>query len=247
MRKNKAFPGPGDRVRLAIPLPTDEPGPTVRYGTVVERSIGRSSALRIRWDDTAGRSGFAADGGTEGWLADAAWYWDRAHLRVVNGNEVDEVAPAPVRAIPRPAPARVDDGWLTAGPRPAAAGGQDGSVDAMAEWEAALASELDAGPGDDWDAMLARALGTAAPAAPARRPATPAPQASVAVRPAPPSAPPAPAAPAARPVPSRSAPQAEVRPTPPPPAVESEPPAPVPRWTGDDIIPRAGGKRRGRR
>ena len=244
MRRNKAFPGPGDRVRLAIPQ-LDDAAPLVRYGTVVERSCGRSSALKVRWDDTAGRSGFAADGGTEGWLADAGWYWDRAQLRVVTGAEVEEVeAPVPAaarRAAPAVASGADEDAWLSTGPR---AGSHDGSVDAAAEWEAALASELEVGPDGNWEDVLARALGGAAPATPVRRPA--------AVRPSPPPPPPAPIA--APPAPSRPAPPpVETRPTPPPApaAVEPKPadgpPKPVQPWTGDDIIPRAGGKRRGRR
>ena len=241
MRRNKAFPGPGDRVRLAIPQLDDLP-PLVRYGTVIEQSCGRSAALRVRWDDTARRSGFAADGGTEGWLADAGWYWDRGHLRVVNATEVEEVT-VPARAAARPAPATEDDGWLTAGPRLAGPASQEGSVDAAAEWEAALASELEVGPEGDWDQLLARALGTTAPAV-NPRPAAPARPAPAAARPTPPPAPPAP------PAVSRPAPEAEVREaTPPPAAAErpSEPPKPVQPWSGDDIIPRGVAKRRGRR
>ena len=243
MRRNKAFPGPGDRVRLAIPQ-LDDLAPLVRYGTVIERSCGRSDALKVRWDDTARRSGFAADGGTEGWLADAGWYWDRGHLRVVSGTEVEEVTvAAPVRAASRPSQAAEDDGWLLSGPRGAGpAAGQDGSVDATAEWEAALASELEVGPDGDWEELLARALGQAAPASPARPAAAPPRPAPAAVRPTPPPAP----------APSRPAPQVEARPTPPPAAAAEPTPAPAPPkpvqpWTGDDIIPRGGGKRRGRR
>ncbi|HET7489745.1 MAG TPA: hypothetical protein VFJ85_17595 [Acidimicrobiales bacterium] len=169
-----------------MPVPGGEPH--VRYGTVLERSCGRSAALKVRWDDT-GR------GATEGWLADAGWYWDRSQLQRAGRHEA---APAPA--------AGVTDGWLDA-PRAAPAAGAP--VDAVAEWEAALSAEFDALTSGAWDAALAPAAVPApvAVAAPVARPA-PAPAPAPVPRgdnilpgrkPAPAPAP-APAAPAVPPV-----------------------------------------------
>lgn len=220
MRRHKAFPRPGDRIRLAVPLPTDESGPHARYGTVLERSCGRSNALRVRWDRDEIKADYGVDAGLETWLADAAWYWDKSQLEVVGDGHVEQ--PEVPTTQPSKTPASEDDAWLTASPR--AGAGVDGSLEAVAEWEAALASEIEGSADGSWEQLLASALGNGAPVAPApRAPSPPQPQ-----RPTPPVAP--------------VAEEAE-------PEVDPEPvAAPVNAWTGDDILPqRSAGKRWGRR
>lgn len=252
MRRHNAFPKPGDRIRLAVPLPTDTAEPDARYGTVLERSCGRSNALRVRWDREAGAQ-LAVDAGAEAWLADAGWYWDKAHLEVVDGHEAAPVENA--RPLRRSS-SMEEESWLSATPAAVApSGGLDGSLDAVAEWEAALASEIGGGAEASWEDMLASALNHGAPVA---APRAAAPAAEVVRRP-----PPAPPAPAAAPVEARHAPQPAMghkdirKRTPSPDArVEAEPEpeqapaaAPVQGWKGDDILPtpRASGKRWGRR
>lgn len=160
MGRHKSFPGPGDRIRLAVPLPTDEAGPHPRYGTVLERSCGRSHALRVRWDHEGDRSGYAPDAGTEGWLSDAGWYWDREHLQVLD--HADVAAPAAVPVAEPPGPPAIDgDTWLVDPPRPDAGSpgvGVNPSMDAVTEWEAALASEIDTGSHGSWEQLLADAM-----------------------------------------------------------------------------------------
>lgn len=236
MRSNRTFPRAGDRVRLAVP--GADGTPRVRYGTVLERSCGRSHALKVRWDD-AGR------GSTEGWLADAAWYWDRSQLRVVDRRE----AAAPDAT---PAAAGADsDAWLAHRAAPAG-----GSIDAVAEWEAALSAELDAVTAGAWDPVLAGAPARPVPAA------APAPVPAVAVAPKAPPAPaaaPAPSRPGGDILPGRPAPKAApAKPAAAKPAAAkpvaaapAAPPAPAPApapWTGGDILPRKPAKkgRRGR-
>ena len=228
MRRHKAFPRPGDRIRLAVPLPTDQAGPHARYGTVLERSCGRSNALRVRWDRDEIKADYGVDAGLETWLADAAWYWDKSQLAVV-GDRADDKPAAPV-ASPRRAPASDDDAWLTASPRAGTGAGVDGSLDAVAEWEAALASEIDGAADGSWEQLLASALGNGASVA------------SVAPAPRTPSPP----QPQRRDVPATPvAPVVEETQR----VVDPEPiAAPVKAWTGDDILPRrAGGRRWGRR
>lgn len=251
MRRHNAFPRPGDRIRLAIPLPTDTEEPHARYGTVLERSCGRSNALRIRWD-REGAAALAVDGGAEAWLADAGWYWDKAHLEVVDAH--DHAAPAPAHH----APATEEETWLSATPAGSPTGAVNGSLDAVAEWEAALASEIGGGADDGWEELLANALGNGAPAVAQPRVASPA-RPAPAPSPAPVAAPP----PDATPVEQRQAPQPAGhhndirRRTPSDTRVVGEEPepeqapaaAPVQGWKGDDILPtrRTGGKRWGRR
>ena len=228
MRRHKAFPRPGDRIRLAVPLPTDDSAPHPRYGTVLERSCGRSNALRVRWDHDPIEAGHGPDAGLETWLADAGWYWDKAHLEVVGGHEGDQ-AFAPF-AAPSQAPASEEDAWLNASPRGPAgpAGGVDGSLDAVAEWEAALASEIEGAADGSWEQLLASALGNGAPVVSARRSASP------------------PHDMAHKDI-EESSPSSRVdagpQPEPEPVAARIQP------WTGDDILPRSrsGGKRWGRR
>ncbi len=248
MRRHNAFPRPGDRIRLAIPLPTDTEDPHARYGTVLERSCGRSNALRIRWD-REGAAALAVDGGAEAWLADAGWYWDKAHLEVVDAH--DHAAPAPAQH----APATEEETWLSATPAGSPTGAVDGSLDAVAEWEAALASEIGGEADAGWEELLANALGNGAPVAQPRvaSPALPAPASSPAAVAA--------QTPDATPVGHRQAPQPALhhkdirKRTPSDTRVVREEPeqasaaAPVQAWKGDDILPtrRAGGKRWGRR
>lgn len=249
MRRHNAFPRPGDRIRLAIPLPTDTEEPHARYGTVLERSSGRSNALRVRWD-REGTAALAVDGGAEAWLADAGWYWDKAHLEVVDAH--DHAAPAPAHH----APATEEEAWLSATPAGSTTGALDGSLDAVAEWEAALASEIGGGVDAGWEELLANALGNGAPVAQPRI-ASPGPP-TQASAPAPiPEQPPG----AAPPREEHQAPQPATQhkgirkgmPSDIPVVVKAEEQAPVATpvqaWRGDDILPtpRAGGKRWGRR
>lgn len=233
MRRHNSFPGPGDRIRLAIPHPTDESSPHARYGTVTERSCGRSNALRVRWDHDESQSDLAPDAGVEGWLADAGWYWDKAHLEVVDASEAAPAAPA---AEPGATPVSEEDAWLSAAPRAGTGPGSEGSLEAVAEWEAALASEVDSGTDRDWSRMLADALGNGAPVA-SRMPAGGRPPAvtASAIADVIPSAPPTPVLPAATDHGSKPGPA---------PAGDN-----AQRWAGDDILPNArkGGRRRGRR
>ena len=252
MRRHNSFPKAGDRIRLAIPLPADTSEPHARYGTVLERSCGRSNALRVRWDREAGPTALASDAGGETWLADAGWYWDKAHLEVVDDRSAG-ARTTPVAALNR-APASEEDAWLSASPRAASpSGGVDGSLDAVAEWEAALASEV-GGHGDaSWEELLANALGNgatlptppqAAPAPAPRRPA--ADRRTYEEQPA--------SGPAPQPMPEHR--DVRKRPASPDardvdePEVQETPVAkPVQGWKGDDILPspRSGGKRWGRR
>lgn len=250
MRRHNAFPRPGDRIRLAIPLPTDTEEPHARYGTVLERSCGRSNALRVRWD-REGTGALAVDGGAEAWLADAGWYWDKAHLEVVAAD--DHAAPAPAHH----APVTEEETWLSATPAGSPTGAVDGSLDAVADWEAALASEIGGGADASWEELLANALGGGAPvaqfrvASPARGVPAPLPARAAGQ------------SPAATPVEQRQAPEQamqhkDIRKRTPSDTrlVDEEPEpeqapvaAPVQAWKGDDILPnpRAGGKRWGRR
>ncbi|HEX2700700.1 MAG TPA: hypothetical protein VHM89_10925 [Acidimicrobiales bacterium] len=263
MRRHTSFPKAGDRIRLAIPQATDASEPQARYGTVIERSCGRSNALRVRWDRAPGAP-LASDAGAETWLADAGWYWDKAHLEVVDDRRAG-ATPTPVAADHR-APGEVD-AWLSASPRATTpTGGVDGSLDAVAEWEAALASEMGGGAGADasWEQLLANALDNGVPTATPRR-AAPAPQAPA-------------RRPAAAPTPSEepraswpappvehhaSVDEPEVswpgpvdhddtvsdQPAPAPAPVPAPVAGPVQAWKGDDILPssRSGGRRWGRR
>lgn len=252
MRRHNAFPRPGDRIRLAIPIPTDTSEPHARYGTVLERSCGRSNALRVRWDRPGGAAPLAVDGGAEAWLADAGWYWDKAYLEVVDAH--DHAAEAPAQSSARTAE---EETWLSATPAASPSGGMDGSLDAVAEWEAALASEIVHGADASWEELLASALNHGAPAAQAGT-AAPAPQPA---RPPVASAPIARQPPVAAPVeqhharpPAMSHKDIRKRTPSPDTHVEEEPEqapvaAPVQGWKGDDILPtpRAGGKRWGRR
>lgn len=222
MRRHKAFPRPGDRIRLAVP---DEAGSHARYGTVLERSCGRSNALRVRWDRDDINADYGVDAGLATWLADAAWYWDKSHLEVV-GDRADDKPAAPV-ASPARAPVSDDDAWLTASPRASAGAGVDGSLDAVAEWEAALASEIEGTADGGWEQLLANALGNGPPVATApRAPSPPQPRRRDA-----PATPVAPVVEEAQRV------------------VDPQPvAAPVKAWSGDDILPRrSNGRRWGRR
>jgi len=252
MRRHNAFPRPGDRIRLAIPLPTDTLETHARYGTVLERSCGRSNALRVRWDRPGGAAPLAVDGGAEAWLADAGWYWDKAYLEVVDAH--DHAAEAPAQSS---APTTEEETWLSATPAASPSGGMDGSLDAVAEWEAALASEIGGEADGSWEELLASALDHGAPAV---RAGTAAPAPEPARQPG--AAPTAPRPPAAAPVERHHAPppamgHKDIRKRTPSPDThaEEEPEqarapvaAPVQGWKGDDILPtpRAGGKRWGR-
>lgn len=240
MRRHKAFPGPGDRIRLAIPLPSGTPTPSARYGTVLERSCGQSNALRVRWDRKDGAAELAPDAGAESWLADAGWYWDKAQLEVVGSRDTGADLAQASAALLREA-ATEEDAWLSASPLvgagPGMSGGVDGSLDAVAEWEAALASEIGSDADASWEDLLAAALSHGAPAIPPLRSRPPPAASGLAAAPLPTAAAPPPSAapPAARP---------------PEPVVEAAPThRPVQGWTGDDILPtpRPGGRRWGRR
>ncbi|MFP5376853.1 MAG: hypothetical protein ACLGIO_08740 [Acidimicrobiia bacterium] len=245
MRRRPAFPKAGDRVRLQVPHPSGGGSP-VRRGTVVERSCGGSSALRIRWD---------ADGGRppgESWLADAGWHWSHGHLRVLAPGSGPELGAG---ARPAVAPAAADEPWLpsprTVGARapmaPAATAGA-----ASAEWEAALAAERAPAADDSWKSVLAGALGLAHgtgaavdhPPAPPKVPDTP-------VRLTPPPAPPpavAPPAPAPLTPPPTPAPPAAPPAAPAARRADPSPGRPPGARNGDDILPHRGvrkGRRRG--
>lgn len=274
MRRHKALPGPGDRVRLAIPLPSDTSTAPARYGTVLEHSCGQSNALRVRWDREGGPAELAPDAGAESWLADAGWYWDKAHLEVIGSRDTGGGVPqAESGALPREV-ATEEDAWLSASPLVGAeagtgmSGGVDGSLDAVAEWEAELASEIGADADASWEDVLAAALRHGAPAAPPRQsrpvPAAPAPAARPAAATPPPplpdaAAPPPPASTPARRWPELPAHKDIRRRAPSPDARVGDEPEPVPAaapvltpvqgWKGDDILPapRASPKRWGRR
>ncbi|MGI8683675.1 MAG: hypothetical protein ACR2MO_00970 [Acidimicrobiales bacterium] len=257
MRRHNAFPRPGDRIRLAIPLPTDTAEPHARYGTVLERSCGQSNALRVRWDREEGPAVLAVDAGAESWLADAGWYWDKAHLEVVDAH--DEAAHAARTPVQRRAPASEEERWLSVTPASAPSGGMDGSLDAVAEWEAALASEIDSGADTSWEDLLATALGHGDPVAPAQTPAAAPAQPSTRASAAPPAPPAEPQAPqAGHQAPQQAMAHKDIRKRTLSPAtdVDAEPEeepapvaAPVQGWKGDDILPtpRSSGKRWGRR
>ena len=155
MGRHNSFPKAGDRIRLAIPSSSSAPETAPRYGTVIERSCGRSNALRVRWDSVPGRAA-ASDAVVDTWLADAGWYWDKAQLEVVDDHEG---VTTPASEMMHGVSATGADGWLSASPRATApAGGIDGSLDAVAEWEAALASEIVSGTETSWEELLANAL-----------------------------------------------------------------------------------------
>lgn len=243
MGRHSGFPRPGDRIRLAVPLTTGGVAQE-RFGTVLERSCGRSNALRVRWESAVGP---APDAGLESWLADAGWYWDKAQLDVVGRNDT-RPGPSPTAPLPRPT-ATAGDAWLTSGPTdPGAGGGSDGSLEAVAEWEAALAAEANTDADAGWQQMMAAALGLEAPPTgpPVGRRTGPA--AQPAGRPSPAPRPPAeppragtPVAPASTRTPMTRD-EYGVRPAPP------APPAPAPGRASHDILPKASQKkRRGRR
>ena len=239
MRRRESFPKPGDRVRLAVPPPAGADAKE-RSGTVLERSCGKSGALRVRWDAEGGRPS------REGWLADATWYWSHAYLRVAPSAGKDAAAPIVTAA---PEPAEDDVAWAPRSARAGAGRGTrgaitTGSLAAAAEWEAALAAETAPAADESWEDVLAAALGlgpapsgppaarkapahaAASPAAAKRRPASPAT--------APASEPPAPPRKATPPEP-------QPRPAPAPPR-PSVPPPPEARRS-DDILPGRGGRR----
>ena len=255
--RRRSYPKPGDRICLALPPTPRRPEVRERVGTVVERSRGRSRALLVRWDTGNGPE-------VEAWLADAAWHWERSHLLVVGGTRRGRGAAAPAAVAQTvTVPEDGDRGWLEETvpvrpgfPRPAPAAGMR---DAAAEWEAALDDVL---PDDaHWEEMMAAATGTAAVATPrASRPTrfssarTPTPgrtpaharagedpdrrQSAVTTE-----APPVPAPPRTEPV---------ATPAPPSSSGEREPRRAQPDheakgWTGDDILPGRGAKRRDRR
>ena len=212
----------------------------MRRGTVLERSCGRSNALRIRWDADDGRPS------TEAWLADAAWHWSNGNLRVLASKAALDVPVDPPRDGDV---ADSEDLWLSGSPRATTArtavGPGTAAGAAFDEWEAALAAETAPVDETSWEHVLAGALGIAGadgpadtgPAAPPLTPVTavrltaPASAVTSTVA-ATPGRAPAHAAPAPAPV----APAA-------PPAAPATPKA----WTGDDIIPNRGrkGRRRG--
>ncbi|MGH9177681.1 MAG: hypothetical protein ACRD0N_03895, partial [Acidimicrobiales bacterium] len=150
--KKRSFPKVGDRIRLALPPRPPATMVTERLGTVLERSCGRSGALRVRWDN---------DGGpvVEGWLSDALWHWERSNLQLVNGSRK-----AAKISAPRGKPALVeDDLWSeAANPQQDLGAAPVGAFDATAEWRAAL-DEIDPGTGEDWEEMLAAAIGATPP------------------------------------------------------------------------------------
>lgn len=261
--RRRSYPKPGDRICLALPPTPRRPEVRERVGTVVERSRGRSRALLVRWDTGSGPE-------VETWLADAAWHWERSHLLVVGGKR-----PSRVRGAATPTavaetmtvPEDGDRGWLEETvpvrpgfPRPAPAAGMR---DAAAEWDAALDDVL---PDDaHWDEMLAAATGTPAVATPRASRATPASKRFSSARTLTPGRTPAHARagedPDRRPsavttevppvpVPSRAEPVAT--PAPPSSSAERGPRRVEPDhegkgWTGDDILPGRGAKRRDRR
>jgi hypothetical protein len=220
MRRRQTFPKANDRISLAIPLPNGSTS-RERTGTVLERSCGRSGALRVRWDADGDRAA------TEGWLADAEWHWSHNHLRVVTSSTPPRTPGGMAGADTAGAETGPGGGelWLSgrAGAPPLTAG----TAAAADEWEAALAA--DAAPGDDdsWQDVLATALGLReAPPAPSPDAAQPAP---VRLAPAPPAPSPAPLPPVPELVRTPDAPRGGAAP-----------------WTGDDILPNRGA-RRGRR
>lgn len=183
MRRRDAFPRAGDRIRLALPARPRQATSSERYGTVLERSCGRSGALRVRWESAGGPV-------VEGWLPDAFWHWERSHLQVVaSGRRRSPAERSPARTAPLLDGVDGFDDVAGAWPvedtrtHPNFPGtSSSGTRDAAAEWEAAL-DELGPGADDDWEEMLAAALGAAPPSrrpAPAPAPASPAPRPPVA-------------------------------------------------------------------
>lgn len=233
MRRRESFPKPGERVRLTVPA---APGAEAkeRTGTVLERSCGKSGALRVRWDAEGDRPSMV------GWLADATWHWSHAHLRVA---PAAKAAPPAIAA----APAQPVDDDVPWAPRSTGAGSRrragvsatTGSGAAAAEWEAALAAETAPMGDGSWEDVLSAALGLG-PAAPA--PATPTPnknRAATATAPAPATLRPAPSAPSPTEAPAPPAPEPV-----PVPLVSIAPPPSSPRpWVSDDILPNRGGRR----
>ena len=269
--KKRSFPKPGDRIRLALPPRPPATMVSERLGTVLERSCGRSGALKVRWDNGGGPL-------VEGWLSDALWQWERSNLsKVETGRRATKAAAKVSGRKGRPALVE-DDLWSApAAPEDDFGAAPVGSFGATVEWHAAL-DELDPGTGEDWEEMLAAAIGATPPSrqrpprfAPANQQdlydvVTPSPRAQ---QPAPAPVPAAVAAQAlssmawtgddilpgrsvavAPPPPSAAPPAMETasRPAPvPPPPAQVAPSQPAMVDLDDDILPHKGGKRRFRR
>ncbi|HVM05337.1 MAG TPA: hypothetical protein VM242_09200, partial [Acidimicrobiales bacterium] len=139
-----------------MPLPSGGTTPT-RRGTVLERSCGRSNALRIRWDAENGRPS------REAWLADAAWHWSNSSLRVLSSRAATEV---PVEAPGAVEVAGSEELWLSGSPRATTARTAvgPGTGAAFDEWEAALVAQTAPVDETSWEHLLAGALGIAADA-----------------------------------------------------------------------------------
>ncbi|HET9441921.1 MAG TPA: hypothetical protein VFO65_01290 [Acidimicrobiales bacterium] len=257
-RRKNGFPRAGDRIRFAVPLPSGHE-PRVRFGTVLERSCGRSSALFVRWEPE-GKDGVVA----ETWLPDAGWHWSRAHIRLAHADERRALG-APTAAA---AAASVDPTSITPVRRAmrhrvaADSVGPDGGMDAAAEWDAALEADSWLTTDQDWAALLDSALApmddfdlTAPPlplAPPPAPPApAPAPPASIPVPSAPPAGAYAPGPAAAPYVPYAPAPApAPPAPAPAPAPAAAVPPAPRPQPAPEpepdvlgDIVPGRGRRR----
>jgi hypothetical protein len=154
--KKRSFPKAGDRIRLALPPRPPATMVTERLGTVLERSCGRSGALRVRWDNAGGPT-------VEGWLSDAVWQWERSNLSVVDTSR-RAVKAAAKASRTRGKPALVEDHLWTAAATPQEDLGAApvGAFDSTTEWLAAL-DEIDPGTGEDWEEMLAAAIGATPP------------------------------------------------------------------------------------
>lgn len=206
MANRNHVPKPGDRVRLAVPLPSGDSDGFARFGTVVERSSGRSRTLRVRWDPAGPLNTVS-----EAWLADSTWHWDRGHLTLApaDGRRRDARsrrgggAPAPSRVhqmsppAGEPATSAAQVTGRPAGeefvPAAAAAGPQvpAGRAPGLEVTPQPVPDEPVRPPGpmavspdvdDDWAGALRCALGITAPMAPGA-PSTSAPGASSRRRP----------------------------------------------------------------